>query len=151
MTADDREPLPPGVLPLNYHRTWKRPPATAKPDPTPPADHDAASYGRRAPFVQVPHALLDHTQSGLSPTEVRVWLVLATYANAAGTAWPSLRTIAERAGCCRTTVTTSLDALEAAGWIERQRRRDSTGAARSTLYLIHETPPDPGRGHPVDN
>ncbi len=138
MTTDPDD-LPPGVLPLNYHRTWNRPP-NAPPPPTPATERLEVRRGRTAPYVQVPHLLLDHTSSGLSHAAVRVWLVLASYANGDGTAWPGLRTVAAKGGVSRSTVIRALDDLEAAGWIDRQRRYGEGGEARSTLYTVHYTP-----------
>jgi hypothetical protein len=71
-------------------------------------------------FATVPKPLLDN--QNLVALDTAVYAALDSFANNNGEAWPSLRSLAERAKVSPATVKRSLPRLESAGYIVRQRR-----------------------------
>ena len=81
-----------------------------------------------------------HAVKRRSPKEMPAhhrWILvtLADAANDTGHAWLSARSIAETTGLCERTVRSCLDELEAAKWIEGERR-DANGRPLSTRYHV---------------
>lgn len=69
-----------------------------------------------------------------------VYVVIAKHANAAGVAWPSVRTIARLTGTTICTVRRAIRILQNEGLIRVERRKDAVGRDISSLYTI-----SPGR------
>ena len=67
----------------------------------------------------------------LSPTAAKVYFVIARHANRQRQCWPSVATIARKAGVGRTVVFKALGDLERARLIRRVNR-----IGRSTLYVL---------------
>lgn len=85
-------------------------------------------------FVLVPEALVD---SDLSDAAVRIYLVLATYADRARASFPSIATIGERAGNkARRTVQRAIDELVRAGAVRVEPRTARNGRQTSNLYRL---------------
>ena len=75
---------------------------------------------------------LARSVKGLTPSARHILLLLATYADRQGRAWPSVGTLAEQSGMHRTSVQRALRVLEEAGHIEPEK--NSRG--RSRMYAI---------------
>ena len=100
--------------------------------------------GRRAPFKQLPDAVMDDTK--ISPmAKVVYWYLLriADYGN--HQARVSVGTIAQRVGLSassKRTVRGWLSELTEAGWVEVVRRRSDDGKADlASDYVVHTAPP----------
>lgn len=98
-------------------------------------------------FAHVRHALNLKAAKG---TARAVLIALADYADEAGTAWPSIATLAADSGFSRTTVKDALRTLRENGLITIEARTDDAGDPTSNLYLLHfggvgREPTDPGR------
>lgn len=94
-------------------------------------------------LAAVPAWILYADKAGLSHGAVRLYGVLASYANGNGKAWPSRRTLARRIGVAKTeTVDRLLRELEQAGalQIESGRRR-----GRANRYLVVTSTADGAR------
>lgn len=90
-------------------------------------------------FGKVPHQLTrgEAIDRRSRVAAIAVYALLASYANPDGRAWPSTRTLADQLGIGRNTVKAALDALEAAGFIEREERFvGATGEHASTMYTL---------------
>jgi hypothetical protein len=96
-------------------------------------------------FAIIPTALLDTPHDLLPDGAIRLYGILARYANSeTGVAWPSRRTLAERIGRSVDFVDRMLEALEAIGAITVERdtaRRNGTETNRYRLIT-------PGVGEP---
>lgn len=89
--------------------------------------------GFRLPFSQVPEALLDWQQSGVSDRGVRLWGLLDRYVGSDGQVYPSRMTLARRLGCSTDTLDRTVKELERLGWLQVERR----GALGATsLYTL---------------
>lgn len=77
-----------------------------------------------------------------------VYAALASYATADGRAWPSVASIARRAGCGTTTVKNELRRLENAGYVVRKRRRMHGNRRLTTMYYLGDPPPEDGSKSP---
>ena len=86
--------------------------------------------------VHVSHTVLDDER--VTATMLAVYVALASFAAyETGKAWPSLTTLASKAGCDRSTVKRQLTLLEEAGFVRRLQRR--TGNRNlSTVYYVCE-------------
>jgi len=87
-------------------------------------------------FAAIPKEMLGDMR--LEPLDIVVYAALDSFVDSDGSAWPSISTLAERAGVSRRTVTRSLPRLAGAGYIVRERRRKAGGqkAFDSTLYRM---------------
>ena len=102
---------------------------------------------RPAPRAELARSLETVAALGLRGSAVAVFTALLSWADANGTAWPCVASIARRAGKSERTVYDALDVLENAGVIERHR--PSLGARRrsrqSNTYRVtipaHALPP----------
>jgi len=65
-----------------------------------------------------------------------VLLALAEHANDEGTCYPGQRTLAAKCGISERALQTHLAALEAAGFIERERRHRGDGTRKSDMYTL---------------
>jgi hypothetical protein len=88
----------------------------------------------RPTFTQLPDWLLAHPE--VSDAALRTWLVLASYADRQGEAFPGVRTIATKRGKGRSVIFQHLAQLEAAGALRRRERYRDNGGRTSTLYVI---------------
>ncbi|MCA8916614.1 MAG: helix-turn-helix domain-containing protein [Planctomycetes bacterium] len=105
------------------------------------------SAAGRAPFAMVPESLLDDDK--VSDRSVRVWGLLARYANEAGQCWPSRTTLAKRLRCGTATVDRALANLISRGWISKRVRRKG-GRYDSTVYTLNQSSRVMnGKGSPV--
>jgi DNA-binding MarR family transcriptional regulator len=75
---------------------------------------------------------------GLSTKAGNVLRVLAERADNNGRCWPSQDTIAEDANVSSRTAFAALKELEAAGWIERERRQRRDGSRTSDMITIRD-------------
>lgn len=93
-------------------------------------------------FAQMPEELL--FDPALSAEAVRLWGVLARYANDRDEAWPSRRTLAKRCGqVSPSTIDRAVAVLVKAGWVQRHVRKREDGSHLSTLYTLTRPTPDP--------
>ena len=92
------------------------------------------------PYVIFERELLEDPE--LSGVERMVRIALASYATPDGKAWPSLASIAKRAGFSPRTVVRALDSLEEKGRIFRKRRRMVGNRRLTTVYYLGGPPPD---------
>ena len=67
---------------------------------------------------------------------ISVYCYLCERADRRGQCFPTVGRIASDIGLCRTTVFKALNDLEARDLITRQRRYDTHGAMRSSLYTV---------------
>lgn len=67
---------------------------------------------------------------------VAVYVTLARYADAAGRAFPSYQTIADRLGVSRPTVIKKIKQMEDLGLIAKETRDDPAGDAASNVYVL---------------
>ena len=79
--------------------------------------------------------------SDLSTGSRVVLFALANYMDRQGVCWPSLATLARDTGMQRRSVWRALDEAEAAGWIEREKRRGPKGEWLSSRYRAKVSPP----------
>ena len=75
----------------------------------------------------------------LDPTAAHVLLVIATHADRAGRAWPSVDTIARETRLSRATVQRALRRIEAVGAIKVEQR-----GGRASRYVFPTNPPPSG-------
>lgn len=81
-------------------------------------------------FLQVPHALL---RSGMDPIFLRVYLVIASFADGkVGACTAARETIAEASGCSANSVKRAVAVLKNAGWIEVEERPGWSSVIRPT-------------------
>lgn len=96
-------------------------------------------------FVVVPSQVLE-----LGPYAVAVYAVLRDFADQrTGEAFPSHKTIADRAGISKTRARKSLDELREAGWIGWAKRAGDDGSQTSNLYTVFGTRERSSRAHPA--
>jgi Helix-turn-helix domain len=102
------------------------------------APQAAASEVRlRASFTMTPLYVYD-----LGASARAAWHALQTFALGSGECWPSIPTLAERAGVSEATIHRGLRTLRAAGAVEVSARITPFGASRSNLYVLRMDPPD---------
>lgn len=90
-----------------------------------------------ATFAVIPTWVLDHPE--LTPLAVRLYGVLARYADNDGQAWPSRETLARRLGCSRKSIDRGTRALISAGAVTAERRWVGE-VPTSNLYRVHVLP-----------
>lgn len=93
-------------------------------------------------FAITPTWVLDHPQ--LSDRAVRLYGVLARYADQRQAAWPARTTLAERLRCSTDSIDRAVRELVAAGAVSVERRRGPDGAPTSNLYRLAVTQPPEG-------
>lgn len=76
-------------------------------------------------FTMIPDSLID--DETLSAYDKAVFLAIARHASKEGIAFPSISTIAKKAGCSETSVKASLSELNAHGYIEKAKRQGKAG------------------------
>lgn len=107
--------------------------------------------GHGLSFTMIPLWVLQHPE--LSSVDVRVYLVLHSYLNAqTGAVWPSVKTIAEKAGVGVRTVGASRKHLEAVGAIQVEERKRANGTSQTNVYRFPATPvpyPAGAAGYPA--
>ena len=86
-------------------------------------------------FAVVPEWVLDHPD--LSDRAVRLYGVLARYADTMGHAWPARSTLGNRLYCSVDSVDRALKELAGVGAITKRRRVDEAGDPTSNLYVLH--------------
>lgn len=73
----------------------------------------------------------------LTANELAVYVILCAFAsNTDRTCFPSYRTLANKAGCCRRTVISIVARLEELGYIEKQSQPSGAGDSTSNRYII---------------
>jgi DNA-binding transcriptional ArsR family regulator len=75
----------------------------------------------------------------LSKGALRTLVVLCSYADETGVAWPSQQTLADRLGAYRRSVRAWLAELEDGGYIERRLERRPRGGERTVYRILYET------------
>jgi DNA-binding transcriptional MocR family regulator len=86
-------------------------------------------------FTMIPLEMLG--DSRLQPLDIVVYAALDSFADSAGSAWPSLRAIAERGRVSSATVKRAVQRLQSAGYIlKEQRRAAGKKEFDSTLYRL---------------
>jgi len=88
----------------------------------------------RSSFTQLPSWILNHAE--VSDGALRTWLVLASYADRDGEAFPGVRSLAERRSKGRRQIFEHLDQLERSGALLRRHRFRDDGGQSSTLYVL---------------
>ena len=97
-------------------------------------------------YATIPLGMLD-----FSDKDLRIWVALCSFAawqwkdgkptvSQPGSCFPSLKRIAEMAHCSVDTVKRSLNHLEAAGYLVRQRRFRDNGGKDSNCYTLIANP-----------
>ena len=76
----------------------------------------------------------------LTPAAKAVLMVLANHANDKHEAWPSTSRICRQTGFADRTVHRAVNALEAAGYISRERRFRDDGSQTSNIFRLNMTP-----------
>lgn len=92
-----------------------------------------------ARFVMVPLWVLDNME--LTDTDVRVYAMLANYSNKARIAFPTVATLADRAGKSTDTVRRSLHRLATAGAITAEACFSDTGVQLANVYVVRTDEP----------
>jgi DNA-binding transcriptional MocR family regulator len=72
-------------------------------------------------FTMIPLEMLE--DSRLQPLDIVVYAALDSFADSAGSAWPSLRAIAERGKVSSATVKRSIRRLQSVGYVLKEQRR----------------------------
>lgn len=97
-------------------------------------------YSDTGPFSIVPEWILD---APISDRAVRLYAVLARYADDTGLAHPSRATLARRIGCSPDTIDRTMPELVALGAVEKEnRQRGDTREADTNLYRIVRVMPE---------
>ncbi len=99
--------------------------------------------GCGANYFEVPQSLIPKIAE-MDCGEIRVYLILASHANAEGKCWPCVERVASLAGVSVRWVQRALVALEGRGLVRRQVRKTNRGST-SNVYTI--TPHEPGDVH----
>ena len=89
---------------------------------------------RRLPFTLIENIILEDQELG--PVDVLVYIALAKHADADGTCWPSLATIARLARVCRSSAAQAIKHLEARGYLRRTARFRPDGGVTSNVYKL---------------
>lgn len=92
------------------------------------------------PYLQVEHRVLRDGQQFSSVHEKMIYLILASYAGASGSAFPSHQTIADAVPCGKTTVKACLASLLEKGLIEKEERFNQHGGQTSNEYHVRPVP-----------
>ena len=96
---------------------------------------EVAWHESRPTFTQLPDWLLAHPD--VSDGALRTWLVLASFADREGQAFPGVASVAAKRSKSRRQMFEHLDQLEQAGALRRHARYRSGGGRRtSTLYVL---------------
>lgn len=88
-----------------------------------------------AGFCFVPWAVVDDPE--LTPYDKAVYLALCRFSDRGGVCFPSLSTLAAKACMSLAQVKRSIHALEAHGYISRERRRGERGNESTLYHLLH--------------
>lgn len=101
-------------------------------------------------FVRIPHSLL--TRPGIRAATIATYAALASYANREGLAWPSIPSIAKRAGLSEKVARRECLVLVQLGYLDSTPHYDASGGQRSNRYtllwqqgLTEETHPLPSK------
>lgn len=94
------------------------------------------------PFAIVPEWMLD---ADVSDRAVRLYAILARYADADGYCWPSRRTLAERMRCSVDTLDRTVRELVDGGMLTVTVRHDDAGDRASNGYTVNRIEPAPTR------
>jgi hypothetical protein len=76
----------------------------------------------------------------ISNAAVRLYAVLARFANSQGRAWPSRRTLAELMNCSMSSIDRAKDELISVGALSVEHRTNPAGDPSSNLYTIYTHP-----------
>ena len=96
--------------------------------------------GAQVRFAVVPEWVLD---AEVSDRAVRLYGVLARYADAHGRAWPGRKTLATRLRCSTDSIDRALEQLVAIGAVTKRGRVTENGDQTSNLYVVRVTPHRP--------
>ena len=113
---------------------------------------------RRAHFFTIDNKILDEYGEHLGPYGLAVYMVLCRFANSESTCWPSLQTVADRAGMSRRQVIRKIKSLTELGLIAIISQQDEeTGEHRANFYVLLDTsdsqspPPSDSQSPPGDS
>lgn len=95
-----------------------------------------ARVDRSRRFAMIPEELL--CDPDIPAGAVRVFGVLHRFGKTPDRCFPSMRAVAEMAGCSIATVVRHIDILEAAGWVRRLARRTPNGLKTSNGYELFD-------------
>lgn len=102
------------------------------------------------PFVIIPLWVVTHPD--ISPSALRVYAVLASFANQRHACWPGKERIADDANLSRNTVDEALKQLADAGMLTVRPRYDDEGRQTTNHYhLVQMDPRPPQPDHPPKN
>ncbi len=91
-------------------------------------------------FTIIPEWVLDNKQ--LAHGAVRLYGVLARYADTGGRCWPSRETLARRVGCSKGTIDRFAESLVTVGALIIERRKTEEGKSNMTnIWVIHRVAP----------
>ena len=91
-------------------------------------------------FAMVPEWVLD---AEVSDRAVRLYAVLARFADGAGRAWPGRALLAKRMRCSKDSIDRAMAELVTVGAITKRGRVDAAGDQTSNLYVVRHTPHRP--------
>ena len=91
-------------------------------------------------FAMVPEWILD---AEVSDRAVRLYAVLARYADGSGRAWPGRALLAKRVRCSKDSIDRAMAELVAVGAITKRGRVSADGDQTSNLYVVRHTPHRP--------
>lgn len=90
---------------------------------------------RTSKFVMIPRTLVE--DASLLMRDKAVYTALCLFANNdTKQAYPSAETIAGISGCSRNSVFRAIDALEKAGYLRRERRKNGHGRQTTNIYYL---------------
>jgi predicted transcriptional regulator len=92
---------------------------------------------REKNWFWIHHDFIDDYASGLSHSTVLVYFALCRFAdNKTQTCFPAMRTVAEKIGCSKRSVESSISELAKFGIISIEKRRKANGTNNSSLYTL---------------
>lgn len=91
-------------------------------------------------FAMVPEWILD---AEVSDRAIRLYAVLARFADGSGRAWPGRALLAKRVRCSKDSIDRAMAELVAVGAITKRGRVDAAGDQTSNLYVVRHTPHRP--------
>lgn len=100
---------------------------------------DRTRWASGTRYAIVPEWILDSPD--VSHAGVRLYAILARYANGDGEAFPSRKTLADRMRCSLDTIDRTVAELESAGALQVAKRRRTDGGDTSNLYVLNEANP----------
>ena len=85
-------------------------------------------------YVRIPHSLF--TTDGIKASTIATYAALASYADKDGFSWPSVPSIAKRAGLSEKITRRECQRLIELGYLTKSKHFDGTGLQRSNRYIL---------------